>query len=287
MKIIGNKWYWTHHYYLNLLFPIISPEKLGNDWTWACWLRWSGSAAQTQRPGSESHRRLTLTAANCSHCSLLSTVTASGFLPNSDIGAWSCDIIISWCHTCYRRSFLELWYWSCCDTRVFRISDILILGTMISKYPLYQMYCDVRAYPISEFVISGYTDITVPLISEFVISGYTDITALRCDIRVILISGFQMLYPIIKGRYHDHSFKTLISGHILMSLIMISEFFRYQSSWCHTLCFSHRLILAFQMLPSVQYQWEVHNAVHQTLFNHLALPVHWQPCRCSNPHCLQ
>ncbi len=60
--------------------------------------------------------------------------------------------------------FLELWYRSCCDIRVFPISDTMISGTMISEYHWYQRYCDIRASLVSQYlwywsspaVISGY-----------------------------------------------------------------------------------------------------------------------------------
>ncbi len=50
------------------------------------------------------------------------------------------------------RSFLELWYRSCCDIRVFLISETLVSGTMISEYHWYRrsLYCNIGVYQTSE-----------------------------------------------------------------------------------------------------------------------------------------
>jgi hypothetical protein len=56
-----------------------------------------------------------------------------------------------------------------------------------------------------------------------VISGYTDITAVRCDIGVIRISGFQILYPISQFQNSDIGTYTDVTAPDI-GVIQISEF---------------------------------------------------------------
>ena len=111
--------------------------------------------------------------------------------------------------------FLELWYWSCCDIGVFPISYTMISGTIISKYHWYRRYCDIGVSLISQYL--WYRS------SPAVISGYTDITAVSCDIGVIRISGFQILYPISQFQNSDIGTYTDVTAPDI-GVFQISEF---------------------------------------------------------------
>ncbi len=69
------------------------------------------------------------------------------------------------------------------------------------------------------------------------ISGYTDITALSCDIGVIRISGSQILYPISQFQNSDiGTYTDVTAPDIGVIQILVLP------------------VLAFQLIPPVQYQ---------------------------------